>query len=308
MSSPYQPEPGCTARQRQLEQQLADTRREVRALEGDLGQARERSADLQARVEQLQVGALTREALLAEARDLLEPWGGHGDDWPAIGPAIETLIGKLNEALERAVTAEARLAELETDDGDWLTDVLYARKMSICWDEPVTLTARHLSYQRPVCPRCEWAAHPPLTCDEVRQFRERFDGFVAEGLAEIRAADSNLIGYRGVVNAPLTFETITALADKLKQGTMPRRKVQRSAPATDGGLTVVTTDPVQEIAADAATVDRLKQQFLGEPASRLGVQVGQIGQFFGFPVIVDADLPPGEVHMRPHPQTTEGQP
>jgi hypothetical protein len=174
--------------------------------------------------------------------------------------------------------------------------------------EPVTLTARHLSYPRPACPGCEWAAHPPLTCDEVATWRAQFDNLFAEGLTEIRTDDSNAIGYRGVVNAPLSFETIAALAAKLKQNTVPRRKVHRSAvaPATD--LTVITTDPVQEIAAEPVTLDALKRKFFAESASRLGAQVGQIGQFFGFPMIADTELPPGEVHMRPHPQTAKARP
>lgn len=193
MSSPYQPEPGCTAMQRQLEQQVHDLRQQLRAAEDELGPLRQR-------VDAFQLGAIEREALLADARDLLEPWGGHGDDWPAIAPAITVLIGKLNEALERAQAAEAQVDERGADSGDWMSGMLWARKLAF-WSveppvssaftqdkpqpvvnvneaEPVTLTARHLSYQRPACPGCGWAAHAPLTCDEVREFRSKWDGYL----------------------------------------------------------------------------------------------------------------------------------
>ncbi|MFJ6616659.1 hypothetical protein ACIQOW_03620 [Kitasatospora sp. NPDC091335] len=33
-----------------------------------------------------------------DPRDLLEPWGGHGDAWPAIAPSIETLIARAEQA------------------------------------------------------------------------------------------------------------------------------------------------------------------------------------------------------------------
>lgn len=102
MTIPYQSEPGCSARQRQLEQQVHDLTADRSRLETDLGHARQRA-------EQLQVGAIEREALLADARDLLEPWGGHGDGWPSLAPAIEELIGRLNAALVRAERAEASL-------------------------------------------------------------------------------------------------------------------------------------------------------------------------------------------------------
>jgi DNA repair exonuclease SbcCD ATPase subunit len=161
MTIPYQPEPGCTARQRQLEQQLADTRREVRALEGDLGQARERSAELQARVEQLQTGTSMREALLTEARDLLEPWGGHGDDWPSLVPPIEALIGKLDEALQRAEQAEARLAEQDSAI-TWGTSCLScARVLDSCY-------AEHVRAEKAEAERDQFAAGVPLVCCDER--------------------------------------------------------------------------------------------------------------------------------------------
>jgi hypothetical protein len=85
-----------SAYQAQLVQQLRAAEDELAALRP----IRRQLADAQA-------GTAEREALLTEARDLLEPWGGHGDGWPSIVPAIGTLIEKLNDALARAATAEA---------------------------------------------------------------------------------------------------------------------------------------------------------------------------------------------------------
>lgn len=106
MTVPYQPEPGCSAVQAQQARQIHDLRQQLKAAEDELGPLRQR-------VDVLNRGAEVREALLAEARDLLEPWGGHGDDWPSLVPPIEALIGKLDESLQRAEQWEqARDAEV----------------------------------------------------------------------------------------------------------------------------------------------------------------------------------------------------
>ena len=76
---------------------------QLRAAEDELAALR----PLRRQLADAQAGTAEREALLTEARDLLEPWGGHGDGWPSIVPAIGTLIGKLNDALARVATAEA---------------------------------------------------------------------------------------------------------------------------------------------------------------------------------------------------------
>jgi hypothetical protein len=180
MTIPYQPEPGCSALQRQLEQQLADTRREVRALEGDLGQARERNAELQARVEQLQTGTSMREALLTEARDLLEPWGGHGDDWPSLVPPIEALIDKLDAALQRAEQAEARLAEQDSAI-TWGTSCLScARVLDSCY-------AEHVRAEKAEAERDQFAAGLPLVCSDDRH-AAKIRGLEAALLDGVKAA------------------------------------------------------------------------------------------------------------------------
>lgn len=108
MTVPYQPEPGCSAVQAQQARQIHNLRQQLKAAEDELGPLRQR-------VDVLNRGAEVREALLAEARDLLEPWGGHGDDWPSLVPPIEALIGKLDEALQRAEQAEARTISLQAE-------------------------------------------------------------------------------------------------------------------------------------------------------------------------------------------------
>lgn len=72
---------------------------------------------VRARAETIQVGALEREVLLTEARDLLEPHGGHGDNWPAIAPAISTLLQKLADAEAELGRLTAENTELATELG-----------------------------------------------------------------------------------------------------------------------------------------------------------------------------------------------
>ncbi|MFG2913326.1 hypothetical protein ACGF0D_10605 [Kitasatospora sp. NPDC048298] len=85
-----------SAYQQQLAQQL-------RAAEDELGTLRRRVAELTEQRDTTRAGGQERAALLEHARDPLEPWGGHGDAWPDIAPAINTLIA-------RAEQAEARIA------------------------------------------------------------------------------------------------------------------------------------------------------------------------------------------------------
>lgn len=68
-------------------------------------------------------------------------------------------------------------------------------------------------------------------------------------------------------------------------------------------LTVVTTEPVQEIAAEPATLEALTASLRASLAARINKSLGagEIGSMWGFPLVTDPDLPPGEVHMRPTP-------
>jgi hypothetical protein len=66
--------------------------------------------------ETLQVGAIEREALLAEARDVLEAAGqngAHGDDWPAVAPAISALAAELEQARQQTEAAHCRLHHIQ---------------------------------------------------------------------------------------------------------------------------------------------------------------------------------------------------
>lgn len=61
--------------------------------------------------ETLQLGAIEREALLAEARDDLEAAGqngAHGDDWPAVAPAIKALAADRDHLAAELATARHR--------------------------------------------------------------------------------------------------------------------------------------------------------------------------------------------------------
>jgi hypothetical protein len=82
-------------------------RTDVPALLAELDRLRDQA-------ETLQLGAIEREALLEEARDALEAAGqngAHGDDWPAVAPAIRALAAERDRlraelANLRRITAE----------------------------------------------------------------------------------------------------------------------------------------------------------------------------------------------------------
>jgi hypothetical protein len=66
------------------------------------------------------------------------------------------------------------------------------------------------------------------------------------------------------------------------------------------GLTIVRTEPVQEVAANSAAVHRMRTEFFQQ--SVFPRALGQIGSLTDLPVIADEALPSGEVHLRPHPR------
>jgi len=68
-------------------------------------------------------------------------------------------------------------------------------------------------------------------------------------------------------------------------------------------LTVVTIEPVQQVAAEPGTLDQLTADLRAQLGARLELPVAsdQIGDLFGWPLVPDATLPPGFVHLRPHP-------
>ncbi|MFD0405540.1 hypothetical protein [Kitasatospora sp. NPDC127116] len=108
-----------SAYQQQLAQQL-------RSAEDELGQLRRRVAELTGQRDTAQAAASERAVIPEHARDLLEPWGGHGDAWPDIAPAIEVLIAErlkygngYTQEHTRAEAAEARIAAVRA-----LADVL----------------------------------------------------------------------------------------------------------------------------------------------------------------------------------------
>jgi hypothetical protein len=66
------------------------------------------------------------------------------------------------------------------------------------------------------------------------------------------------------------------------------------------GLTIVRTEPVQEVAASPAAVHRMRTEFFQQ--SVFPRVLGQIGSLTDLPVVVDEAIPLGEVHLRPHPR------
>jgi hypothetical protein len=68
------------------------------------------------------------------------------------------------------------------------------------------------------------------------------------------------------------------------------------------GLTIVRTEPVQQVAANPAAVHRMRTEIFQQ--SVFPRALGQIGSLTDLPVIADEALPVGEVHLRPHPLTT----
>nr|BFD90696.1 hypothetical protein KitaXyl93_20560 [Kitasatospora sp. Xyl93] len=71
-------------------------------------------AELTEQRDTARAGALERAALLEHARDLLEPFGGHGDAWPDITPAIEALIARATQAEARIAAVRALAADMRT--------------------------------------------------------------------------------------------------------------------------------------------------------------------------------------------------
>lgn len=71
------------------------------------------------------------------------------------------------------------------------------------------------------------------------------------------------------------------------------------------GLTIVRTDPVEQVAAHPASVHRLRTEVFQRGAPS-GLLPGQIGRLADLPVVPDGTLPPGEVHLRPHPRPADG--
>lgn len=96
--------------QQQLARRVHDLTAQLRAAEDELGQRRRQVAELTEQRDRIQIGGLERAALLEDARDLLGPWDGHGDAWPDIAPAIETLIAELASAraAHQATIVQAR--------------------------------------------------------------------------------------------------------------------------------------------------------------------------------------------------------
>ncbi|MDH6709778.1 DNA repair exonuclease SbcCD ATPase subunit [Kitasatospora sp. MAA19] len=159
------------------QQQLAQ---QLRAAEDELGELRRRVAELTEQRDRAQAGAQERAVILEHARDLLEPWGGHGDAWPDIAPAIEALIAErlkygngYNQERARADQAEARIAALtlhierahEASNRACNTAAVARLEITQALNED---TGAATTPVRPTpCPTCRWPAHHGVTCQEI---------------------------------------------------------------------------------------------------------------------------------------------
>ncbi|MFD8075845.1 hypothetical protein ACFV3E_24710 [Streptomyces sp. NPDC059718] len=65
--------------------------------------------------------------------------------------------------------------------------------------------------------------------------------------------------------------------------------------------TVIHTPPAEEIAATPATLDELTASLRVALSARFGepVTTGEIGEYGGFPLVPDDQLPAGVIHFRP---------
>ncbi|MGW2371738.1 hypothetical protein [Kitasatospora sp. NPDC001683] len=147
----------------------------------------------------------------------------------------------------------------------------------------------------------------------------------AEGMATpwpcptIRALDGVTTDTAGNVT-PLQFRQVGAPPTQLPAASIPQladlyatitaqarveaatREAGISAALTDAGFTVVRTQPVEQIAAEPATLGQLHKRLTSTLPSQLGRHPGQIGNLTGIPAIADSTLPTGEIHLRPHPK------
>jgi hypothetical protein len=114
------------------------------------------------------------------------------------------------------------------------------------------------------------------------------------------------------VRAP-TWSAMTEMVERARFGFLVEQLRLEAAIVTavqDAGLTIVRTGPVEEVAAHPGTVNRLKTVVLG-CFERVGASVGgplpgPVTRVTGLPVTADHSLPPGEVHLRPHPRPAGG--
>jgi hypothetical protein len=86
-----------------------------------------------------------------------------------------------------------------------------------------------------------------------------------------------------------------------------RRQLETAITTTvqKSGLAIVRTDPVEQVAAHPAAIHRLRTEIF--QCSAPSRQPGQIGRLTDLPVIPDDTVPPGEIHLRPHPRPDDAR-
>jgi hypothetical protein len=105
---------------------------------------------------------------------------------------------------------------------------------------------------------------------------------------------------------PPTMAAMLQLAARARTEFLAERARLEHAITTSveaAGLPIVRTDPVEEVAAHPDAIHRLRSEIFDQQTP--DPLLGRIGSLTGLPVIADDALPPGEVHLRPHPNHRE---
>lgn len=120
-----------------------------------------------------------------------------------------------------------------------------------------------------------------------------------------------------------TLEAMAELAAAVQAGYVADRLRLEHAITTsieDAGLTIVRADPVEQVAAHPSSITRLRSAIEAElPSHELwGAGITRHspcaddylapGRYADLPLVPDDTLPPGEVHLRPHPRPAGSQP
>lgn len=222
MTHPYiPPQPGgpgayeqqVAARDRAQAAEILQIRRDRDSLETELGQARQRNAELQQRAE-------TAEAKLAALHEGEEPYEDERTvptpaqwiwrwnratpaerldragrvladvdhvyqcfllKWPERAREAETRVSELQARLDEINDRQQVAPEISVQvDGEW-KPVGHLLKV-----EPPTLTARYLSYPRPTCTDCGRAVHAPLDCDQAGTMAMSLDSYFTAQIKAMR--------------------------------------------------------------------------------------------------------------------------
>ncbi len=291
-----------TARDEQLrflhDTTLPELRRSIDHERAGKARWRARAEQAEAALVTARAGATERADLLEHARDLLEPWGGHGGAWPDIAPAIERLVTEHREAELRAAAGTPLIC----------CDERHAAKVTALETRIAAVrTLHHDDFG--LCSACTGSHGVPSPCPTMAAL---------DGPADTPAAFTlPQFGPTGAMLTQPTTTTLPALADlyatiAAQARTDAAHHEAKIAASLAASYTVVRTDPVEQVAAETTTVARLKAEFAAAPEDQYPANWGPLtlqGSYGAFlPVVTDDTLPVDEVHLRPHPRPAEPKP